>query len=202
MPSTGGPSSFCDAGAARRRVLVPLRRLGGRSLSRWRARGIWLGSGGRLSVRWPGRTLRGPALRRRLSAARRDLWGRSPRASLLPCLLARFLSGKIGEAFACEPIDLAGDQPFDFEDIFLVGGSDDRKRDAGFASATGAANPMDIILRMGRDIEIEHMADVWNIEPARRDVRANDEVDAAALERIERGRAGALIHVAMQARRH
>ena len=42
------------------------------------------------------------------------------------------------------------------------------------------------------------MADVWNIEAARRDVRANDEVDAAALERIERGHAGALIHVAVQ----
>ena len=87
-------------------------------------------------------------------------------------------------------------------DVFLIGGGDDRNRDAGFAGASGAANPVDIILRMGRNIEIEHMAHVRDIEAAGGDVRANDEVHAAALERIERGHAGALIHVAVQGRRH
>ena len=59
--------------------------------------------------------------------------------------------------------------------ISLIGGGDDGDRDAAFAGAPGAANPMDIILGVGRHIEIEDMADVGNIETARRDVGADDQ---------------------------
>ena len=133
--------------AAGRRVSGPLRRLGDDRVPPAR-RGCGLVAAGAPLIWRPGRTLRGPARRRRRSAVRRDLWGRSPRGC---APLARLFLGKIGEAFAGEPIDLAGDQPLDFGDVFLIGGGDDRKRDTGFASAAGAANPVDIILGMASE---------------------------------------------------
>lgn len=168
------------------------RSLDGRTIAVPPPRRAWLGGELSTNIRWPGSARAGP----RVAA------GRGPPRSLAVlaarCALAGFLPGEIGEAFAREPIDLASDQPLDFEDVFLIGGGDNRERDAGFARASGAADAMDIILGMGWDIEIEHMAYVWNVEAARRDVRADNKVDVAGLESIQGNHAGALIHVAVQ----
>src|SRR5580704_16397380 len=154
-------------------------------------RPAWLGGGGCTGL-LPGITRSSP---RGVAAGRRS----SPRSRAAGRALAGFaVRGKIGEAFAREPIDFPGDQPLDFENVFLIGGGNERECDAGFARASRAADAMDIILGMSWDIEIEHMAYVWNVEATRRDVRADDKVDAAGLESIEGNHAGALIHVAMQ----
>ena len=55
---------------------------------------------------------------------------------------------KIGESFAADPVDLLGDQLFDFGEMLLIGAGDDRDRDAALAGAAGAADAVDIILGM------------------------------------------------------
>ena len=78
------------------------------------------------------------------------------------------------------PFDRLADQILDLIDIFRVVLGDDRQRDAGAAGAAGAADAMDIILAMGRHVEVEDMADVRNVEAARRDVRADEKCNVAS----------------------
>ena len=97
-----------------------------------------------------------------------------------------------------QPADRMTDQFLDFGDMLAVGSRDDRNCSSLFAGAAGAADAMHVILGMDRHVEIEDMADIGNVEAAGGDIRADDEIDLARLERVERGHARALIHVAMQ----
>ena len=161
-----------------------------------RARAFARGAGARIGSDEVARARPPPV---RASARAEATLGEAGRSRSWACAFSRQALASVSPA--SQSILLA-DQPLDFVDVFLVGGGDDRNRDAGFAGAPGAADPMHIILRMRGNIEIEHMAHVRDIEAAGGDVRANDEVHVAALERIERGHAGALIHVAVQGARH
>ena len=51
---------------------------------------------------------------------------------------------------------------------------------------------------MVRSIIVDDVADVRDVEPAGRDVRADEQLDLIVAERVERGHAGALIEIAMQ----
>jgi len=91
------------------RRFVPLRcRIGGRGIAVWPVRRLlparrdWLGRDVCATIRWPGRTRAGPRVAAGRGSPRplRTLAARRP--------FAGFLFGKIGEAFASEPIDLAG----------------------------------------------------------------------------------------------
>ena len=77
-------------------------------------------------------------------------------------------------------------------------GADDGDRGAALAGAAGAADPVHIVVGVVRYVEIEHVADVRNIEPARRDVGGDQELDLALAEAVERRRPGRLLQVAMQ----
>ena len=61
-----------------------------------------------------------------------------------------------------------------------------------------SADPVDIIVGMMRDVEIEDVTDLGDIEAARRDVGCDQERQFAFAELIERRHARGLIHVAMQ----
>ena len=79
-----------------------------------------------------------------------------------------------------------------------VGAGDDRQRDAALAGAARAADAVDIVLGVMRRVVIDHMADVGNVEPARGDVGADEQLDLIVAERVERGHAGALVEIAVQ----
>ena len=57
---------------------------------------------------------------------------------------------------------------------------------------------MHVILGMMRRVVIDDMADVGNVEPARRDIRADQQLHLVVAERVERGHARALVEIAMQ----
>ena len=95
------------------------------------------------------------------------------------------LGGRQVDERRAKPVDLAADQLFDVVNRALVGARDDRVGDAAAARAAGAADTVDIIFRMGRDVEVENVADVWNIETACGHIRADEQVDRPVLEGVE-----------------
>src|SRR4026209_801505 len=70
-----------------------------------------------------------------------------------------------------------------FLDIF---GRHDRKRIADALGATGAADAMDIIFRMVRHVEIDHMCDLLNIDTAGGDIRSHHDFVTAIAKSVER----------------
>ena len=66
--------------------------------------------------------------------------------------------------------DLLPDQLFDFFDGFGVESRDERDGDASLSGATCAPDTMDVIFRMVRGVVIYDVADVRNIETARRHI--------------------------------
>ena len=89
-------------------------------------------------------------------------------------------------------------QRLDGGEVFLVAGRGQREGPAGAAGAAGAADAVDVVLGMDRDVEVEDVADVRDVEAARRDVGGDEERHLAVAEAFERGHARALVHVAMQ----
>ena len=61
-------------------------------------------------------------------------------------------------------------------------GADDGDGGAALAGAAGAADPVHVVVGVVRDVEIEDVADVRNIEPARGDVGGDQELDVALAE--------------------
>ena len=101
---------------------------------------------------------------------------------------------------ARRPRDALADQLLDLGDRLAVGRADDGDRGAGLAGAAGAADAVDVVVGMMRDVEIEDVADVGNVEAAGGDVGGDQQLDLAVAERIERGGARRLIQVAVQRR--
>ena len=60
-----------------------------------------------------------------------------------------------------------------------------------------APDPVDVIVGLPRHVEVDHVADAFDVEPARRDVGCDEDVDLVVLEAVELGDAVRLVHVAM-----
>jgi hypothetical protein len=90
------------------------------------------------------------------------------------------------------------DQLFDRRDAFRLGRGNDSDGGARPSRAAGAADAMDVIVGMMRDVEVEDVAHRWNVEPARRDIGSHQQSHFVPAELIERGGARRLIHVAVQ----
>ena len=80
----------------------------------------------------------------------------------------------------------------------LVGAGDDGQRDAGLAGAARAADAVDVVLRVMRRVVVDDVADVGNVEPARGDVGADQQLHLVVAERVERRHARALVEIAVQ----
>ena len=103
--------------------------------------------------------------------------------------------------FAVQPFDLFAAQLFDGAHRFKIARRHQRRGKAFLAGASGTADAVNIILRRDRNVEIEDVADIGDIEAARRDVACRQQRDVAPAERIEGGGAVTLLHVAMQTAR-
>ena len=96
------------------------------------------------------------------------------------------------------PGDALADQLLDLGDRLAVAGADDGVGGAGLAGAAGAADAMHVVVGVMRDVEIEDVADVGNVEAAGGDVGGDQQLGFAVAERVERGGARRLIQVAVQ----
>ncbi len=94
--------------------------------------------------------------------------------------------------------DVALDQPRDGGEILAVLAGDQREGATIHAGATGAADAVHIVFRMGRHVEIEHMRQTLDVEATRGHVGSDQDADFALLEFLQRGGARRLVHVAMQ----
>jgi len=74
----------------------------------------------------------------------------------------------------------------DLRDVAVLGGGDERDADALGAGATGPADAVDVGLAVRGRVEVDHMRDSANVDPARRDVCRDERVDRSGLEAAER----------------
>ena len=89
------------------------------------------------------------------------------------------------------------DQILDRRQQLFISGRPDRDRGALAASATGAADAVDIVLGMAGQVEVEHMADGGNVQPARGHVRGDQQFQLAIAEAVQRAGAVALVQIAV-----
>ena len=75
---------------------------------------------------------------------------------------------------------------------------DEADRNAGGAGAAGAADAVHVVFRIFRQIEVDHVADVVDMDAAPGNVGCNEHADFALFESIERRQAFALRHFARQ----
>src|SRR5688500_13569966 len=99
--------------------------------------------------------------------SRRLLARRSNRTILPGRSMRRRLSGTGSYTLGpfLQPNNVLARQPFDRVDSLAVMRSDDRHGGAGAAGAARATDAMHIVVRVMRDVEIEHVTDVRNIKP-------------------------------------
>src|SRR5262245_60095817 len=96
------------------------------------------------------------------------------------------------------PRDALPDQLLDRRDALALGGCNDGDCGPAAAGAAGAADTLDGIVGMGRDVEIEDVADRGNVEAARGHVGGDQQRDFVPAKLIERRRARRLVHIAVQ----
>ena len=109
-----------------------------------------------------------------------------------------WLAGRQGvEARALERDALAG-QLLDGGDELVVMAGDDREGGAFATGSAGAADAMDVVLGMGRNIEIEDVADRGDVQAAGGDIGRDKDRILAGAEGFERRHARVLVHVPVQ----
>src|SRR5215831_10871905 len=97
--------------------------------------------------------------------------------------LARFRALPFGPLLAgrvrpiVHPRDGLADQLLDRRDVSAIGGRHDGDGGAAASRAPRAADAMDVIVGVVRDVEVEDVADRGNVEAARGHVRGNQQRD-------------------------
>ena len=89
-------------------------------------------------------------------------------------------------------------QRLDGVDREAVLGLGDGEGVAAAFGAAGAADAVDVVLGVDGHVVVEDMRQAADVEPARRDIAADEQADLAGAEFLERGKAHRLGHVAMQ----
>ena len=81
--------------------------------------------------------------------------------------------------------------------LVTLAGADERHPDAAVAGASGAADPVDVGLMVGGRVEVDHVRDAVDVDPARGDVGRDERIHTSGLEARERPVALALGLVAV-----
>src|SRR3954470_24032851 len=134
----------------------------------------------------------------RLALTRRCCLAAATTRSLSGPWLATFSLGLLHVVIAFGARNALADQLLDRGNGFLVGRRNDRDRGAGASSAAGAADTMNVIVGMMRNVKIEDVAHLGNIEAAGGDVGGDQQGQLTLAELVQRSRAGRLVHVAVQ----
>src|SRR5436190_14786842 len=112
-----------------------------------------------------------------------------PLAAAGDVLLARGLA---------DPGDGRAQHLFDVLELLEILWRDQRQRAALLPRPARAADAVHIVVGLPGHVEVENVAHVGDIEPARRHVARRQERDATLAEGVECRRAAHLVHVAMQ----
>ena len=162
----------------RRRCADHCRAWGGQVLER-----PWRGARGRA---WLRRHVQVPARARARRAGAASLAERAGRSPRVPIAAWALVSRGSSDLTGCESGsrgrladagDLVPGQFLDRRDRFGILGRRQGDRDALHPGAAGAADAMDIIVGLPRHVEIDDMADAFDVESARRDVGGDEDVD-------------------------
>ncbi|VVE50525.1 hypothetical protein PCE31107_04673 [Pandoraea cepalis] len=98
-------------------------------------------------------------------------------------------------------IDGALDETFDLREQLVFVHAHKRHGLAVCAGASGAADAVDIVLRHFRQVEVDHVGQLVDVDAARGNIGRNQHLQCAALEFGERARAGALTLVTVNGER-
>ncbi|CFE00772.1 Uncharacterised protein [Bordetella pertussis] len=104
---------------------------------------------------------------------------------------------QVGRQFQLAARHLALDQLLDVEQIALFVGGEQGDRLARRAGAAGAADPVDIVFGVVRQVVVDDAGHAGHVQAARRDVGRHQHFQIAGLERLERLHAVALGLVAV-----
>src|SRR5262245_14741074 len=104
----------------------------------------------------------------------------------------------LGAGRRADPCDGPAQHLLDVLELLDVVDGDDRERAALLAGAAGAADAVYVVVGLPGNVEIEDVAHVGDVEAARGHVARRKQRDAALAERIERGHAAHLVHIAVQ----
>src|SRR4051812_33661220 len=102
-----------------------------------------------------------------------------------------------GEPFDHRLLEWRGQQLLDVAQDFAVLRRHQRDRVAGAAGAAGPPNPVDVVFRDQRQIEIDDERKLRDVEPPRSDISGHEDSDASGFEVAECTRARALALVAV-----
>src|SRR5262249_25631959 len=104
----------------------------------------------------------------------------------------------VGARLAIDPWDVMAKQPLDGLDRLDLFRGHQCSGEAFASGPSRAAYAVDVIVRMNRNVVVEDVAHVGDIEAAGCNIARGKEGDGAAAESVERCRALMLVHVAMQ----
>ena len=122
-------------------------------------------------------------------------WAAAP-AEEFPAVHADFGLGWFGrgifavrrdlESLEREAVDFLADEAFDGAEFFGFVGRDEREGIPRHVGATGAADAMDIVLRVLRDVVVDDMAHSGDVDTARSDVCGDHDFVFSGFESAER----------------
>src|SRR5688500_11022908 len=118
-------------------------------------------------------------------------FGLHPRRTALAAaaLVAGWRGGVVIEAFGAFADDAAADEAFEGAQRSLVLRGDEADRVADGEGAAGAADAMDVIFGVHREIVIHHVRNAVDVDAARGDVGGDEDAHSAGLEVLERAQA-------------
>src|SRR6185312_10951395 len=93
--------------------------------------------------------------------------------------------------------DLVADELFYPVDRFAVGAGCERDRNPLHSGAAGAADAVDVVVGLPRHVEVDDVADAFDVEPAGGNVGGHEDRDLVVLEPVELGNPVGLVHVAL-----
>lgn len=100
------------------------------------------------------------------------------RTVVVAALVCRWQSRKI----AVQPLNVFTNELLDGVDMLGVALRDDGEGGAGAAGATGAADAVNVVFRMDRNIEIEDVADIGDVEAASSNVGGDEQLQIPSLK--------------------
>src|SRR2546423_11717052 len=97
-------------------------------------------------------------------------------------LIARWSGGVVIKSFRAFPHNSAADETLERTQRPVILRRDETDRIADGQGAPGASNTMDVVLRVHREIVVNHMRNPVHIDPARGNVRGHENADGAGFE--------------------
>ncbi len=89
------------------------------------------------------------------------------------------------QTLGIKQVDRLAHQGLDIEELRHIVGRDERERPTRFTGASRAPNAMDVIDRIFRYIEIDHVADVGDVDAARKHIRCHKDLARSLAKRLE-----------------